>query len=247
MKTQLGKCEKILFLTGAGISADSGIGTYRGVNEKWLLHNPDDSHIANLKFGNLEKKRKFWELACSLYEACLNKEPNPNHELVAKLVKAGKAIGVVTQNVDGLHNTTSYGDLGDKLVEFHGNFFRSSKTKGGPHDEPDFHWYDQVKSGNYNPTDSRGKSIRPDIVFFGDDIKGKDLRQTRYFVNNCDACVVLGSTLMVYPFAGYVEGLLRRKIPLYIFNMGETPFDGLATYKDDRPLAESFLPLFSGL
>jgi len=187
------KPRRIVVFTGAGISADSGIPTFRGEGGLWRNFRAED-------LATPEAFRRdpllVWEWYEWRRELIRNAKPNAAHEAVARLPDAV----VVTQNVDGLHARGGAKDL----VELHGNIFRvSCLREGNPrmHEEP----YDELP-----PRCECGALLRPGVIWFGEALPPDAVARTVGAIHNADLMLVIGTSGVVYPAAGFVnlhEGL----------------------------------------
>lgn len=185
--------KKLVFLTGAGISAESGIPTFRDSGGLWDQYRIEDicTHDAwerqpslLLNFYN-QLRRKF-----------MNCRPNEAHRLVARC-EDNYDVQVITQNIDNLHEQAG----SRKVLYLHGEMMkcRADGPDTGIHypldpDHPDIHLGD---------TDANGKQLRPHIVFFQEDVP--NLEQAAHIVSEADILVVIGTSLSVYPAAGLLQ------------------------------------------
>lgn len=194
--------KKIVALTGAGISAESGIPTFRDANGLWEGH--DITEVATpeafernpalvLEFYNQRRK------------AALNVEPNAGHKALAELEKHFE-VTVVTQNVDNLHEKAGSGNV----IHLHGELFRSRSTS-------DEHLCYQLDGWELNLGDccEKGSQLRPDIVWFGEAVPLMDyaIEETM----GADIFMVIGTSMLVYPAAGLIN-FAGEEVPKYIID-----------------------------
>ena len=193
-------------------------------------------------------------------------EPNPSHRVVTRLESAGLATGVVTQNVDGLHRKA-----GQKTtIELHGNLARvvcldcgavESRqalqlriVAGNPQwnrrrveeaPDGDAELPEEISRAFRMPRCLEcGGVLKPDVVFFGENVPAPRVEEVFRMVDEADALLVLGSSLKVYSGFRFVERAARLGRPIGIVNLGETRGDGLASLRLDAPLL-SVLPRLS--
>ncbi|MBC7531838.1 MAG: NAD-dependent deacylase [Oligoflexus sp.] len=190
----LKQTDRIVVLTGAGISAESGIPTFRDAMEGlWSEFEPEE-------LATLSAFKKNPKLVLDWYEwrikAFVDKAiPNPAHMALVKWEEYFDHFTLITQNVDGLHIKA-----GNKnVIEFHGNIKRM-KCLGHNHK---FAW---IRDGEEIPLCSVCNSmLRPDVVFFNELIDSENLQAANKAVRNCDVFFAVGTSGVVYPAAGYIE------------------------------------------
>lgn len=184
---------RVAIMTGAGVSADSGIPTFRGPGGLWRNFRPEE-------LATPEAFRRDPALVWEWYEwrrgLIREAKPNAAHEAIARLPGAV----VVTQNVDGLHARAGSADV----VELHGNIFRVRCVReGNPrmHVEP---------FAELPPRCECGALLRPDVVWFGEALPHDAVERAAYAIRGADLLLVIGTSGVVYPAAGFVtlhEGL----------------------------------------
>ena len=187
---------RIVILTGAGVSAASGLPTYRGPGGLW--ESDDIARLVEARHlpGSLPG---LWRLYSDRRRAALAAEPNPAHAAVAALQNARPdAVTVFTQNVDGLHQRAG----SRQVAELHGSAFRTRCTNPRcalpPFD--DTHSYDGV------PLCPRcGSPLRPDVVLFGETLSELVLRQAQSALAACDLFLAAGTSGLVWPAAAFVQ------------------------------------------
>ena len=174
-------------LTGAGISAESGIPPFRGRGGLWERYDPMEyAHIESF----MRDPEKAWIMLAELTRAVLEAKPNPAHYALAELEKEGKLECIVTQNVDGLHQKA--GNV--KVVEFHGSNDRllclqCSKTFP----------VENIPLDVMPPRCGCGAVLKPDVVFFGEMIPSRCLSRAFKAANSCDLLMVIGTSAEVVP------------------------------------------------
>jgi len=176
-------------VTGAGISAESGIPTFRGHGGIWEKFPPDEYATIEAYNRNPEKVWKFW---CDLATTLADCKPNPAHHSLAELERMGKLTAVVTQNVDNLHQ-----DAGSQnVIEYHGNA-RWLVCPRCRHRDP----LDLSQHGSTPPYCFCGTLMKPDVVMFGEAIPSEALVQSALLVEKCNVLIVVGTSAQVYPAA----------------------------------------------
>lgn len=225
---------QIAVLSGAGLSTESGIPDYRGPGGLWT-RDPGAQKRASLAYYTAEQehRRRIWlaRVASPIWWA----RPNAGHEAVAALWRRGRLAGVITQNVDGLHQRSGIPD--EMVVELHGRFSRSrclscrARRPIGP-------VLVRVRSGDTDPRclerviGPDGISAQPcggilttDSVELGESLNPGDLEVARRFIGRAEVLLVAGSSLAVHPAAGLVPEALRMGVKVVIANEQPTPYD----------------------
>lgn len=208
--------------TGAGVSAESGIRTYRGHDGLWKEFDP-------YKVASIDHFRRdpsfYWSVARQSWGTLRQAEPNPGHLALAALEEEGHLSGVVTQNTDGLHR-----DAGTRiLIELHGNG-RTVRCLDCGAGEP--RGQVQARLGSELPPRCQtcgGVHIKPEVVFFGEPLPAGAITEALRLARQCDLMLVVGSSLQVYPAADVPEAALAQGAPLVIVNAEPTPLDVAAT------------------
>jgi NAD-dependent protein deacetylase/lipoamidase len=217
--------QRVLVFTGAGVSTESGIPDFRGADGIWKKYDPEDFTIQ--KFLSDERIRKMqWQLLSSGDLAMSKVQPNPAHYAITELNKLGKLYGVVTQNVDGLHQKA--GLPTEKVFQLHGDLSHAICLGCGRRYpmETVAGWLNQ---GMEDPACHFCMGmLKPDAVLFGEQLPAKVLMESERRSRKCDVCLVLGSTLSVYPACLIPQYARQAGATLVIINMGPTEMDQLA-------------------
>jgi len=187
---RLKEAETVLFFTGAGISAESGISTFRGKDGLWNKLKPEE--LANFD-AFLKNPDMVWEWYQYRRKIIRNSRPNPAHKSIAELEKYYKEIIVVTQNIDNLHRRAG----STEIYELHGNIERNYCIKcGKQYNSPNF-GFDDIAPKCSNC----GGLIRPDVVWFGETLPQEVFTAAENAASRCDLCFVVGTSAVVYPAA----------------------------------------------
>ncbi len=206
----------ILILTGAGMSEESGIPTFRGKNGLWTRYDPDKYATAEAVEHRLDK---VWEMHQELRKIVKANKPNPGHYAIAQLEKLFKNITVITQNVDNYHQ-----DAGSSnVIEVHGNAWRVKCTVEGKR------WIDRtIPYEVLPPKCSCGAPLRPDVVFFNEPLDKNTIESSFALANIADIILVIGTSCVVYP-AAYIPILAKESGAILIeINPEFTPITSLA-------------------
>ena len=196
------KSKKIAALTGAGISVDSGIPDFRSEGGLWRRYDPFE-YATYDRF--LEDPSKFWTMGQELAEVILKAKPNPAHYALVELERQGKLIGIITQNIDNLHQAAG----SKRVVEIHGNYLRATCMKCGKvYAEEDVHR--RVVEGEIPPRCTEcGGVLKSEAVLFGEPLPEIAMSEAIRICRETDLMIVVGTSLSVYP-AAYLPQLAKK-------------------------------------
>jgi NAD-dependent deacetylase len=215
--------KRIVVFTGAGISTESGIPDFRGKDGMWTKMDPEDFTIQRF-LESPEIRKMQWQV---LTEGGLAKdaEPNAAHYAILELEKLGKLDCIVTQNIDNLH--CKAGNSPEKIFELHGNM-QHVRCLHCNNLYPMPQIITRVKKEMVPTCENCGGILKPDVVFFGEALPEGVLSESVNRASQCDLCIVVGSTLIVYPAAYVPQYAYESGAKLIIINMGATPMDAKA-------------------
>lgn len=216
---------RIVVLTGAGISTDSGIPDFRGPQGVWT-RNPaaeKQSTIQNY-LADPEMRKAVWR--SRLEHSAWSAKPNPGHLALVALERRGKLHALITQNVDELHQIA--GNSADKVIEVHGTIRRVMCWQCGRR-SPMQDTLARVRSGEADPhCPSCGGILKSDTISFGQALIPEVIDRAMTVAGEADLLLAIGSTLQVYPVAGAVPLAKRAGARVVILNADPTPLDDLA-------------------
>ena len=220
------RAERIVVLTGAGISTDSGIADYRGPNGLWTK-NPKAERISDISYylNDPEVRKLSWQhrLGSPVWEA----QPNDGHRALVDLEATGRLDTLITQNIDGLHHLA--GNDPEKIVEIHGNM-RTVLCMSCDERAPMERALERVRNGEEDPAcRTCGGILKSATISFGQQLVREDLIRAEQAASRADLLLAIGSTLGVYPAAGVIPIALERGADLIIVNADPTPFDEYAS------------------
>jgi NAD-dependent deacetylase len=231
-KALLQHAQRILVMTGAGISAESGVPTFRGAGGLWKEFRPEDLATPE---AFARDPRLVWEWYAwrrSLVAKC---QPNPGHLALARWIISRTGVSLVTQNVDALHEAAARqvapdraGDLAP--IRLHGSLARTRCSRcdfATDHDVP----VDTASIGTLPHCPDCGGLLRPDVVWFGESLPATALQRAAAAGAEADLCLVVGTAGAVYPAAAYVLAVERRGRPVLVVDPGVTAFDQVARVK----------------
>ena len=202
-----------LALTGAGISAESGVPTFRGAGGLWEGSRPEE--LASVE-GFRADPARVWRWYRWRRDLVRGVQPNEGHRAIARLERLVPEFCLATQNVDGLHERAE----SRKLIELHGNLLRSHCLAGCGAETPE-------DPAAEVPLCRCGSPLRPSVVWFGEMLPEAALREAFAWSETCDVCLVVGTSGVVYPAAALPEVARRAGALLIEVNPEETPLSGL--------------------
>ena len=215
IQQKLASARSVTVLTGAGISADSGVPTFRGADGLWRNFRAED--LATPEAFKRDP-RLVWEWYNWRRELIATKRPNPAHDAVACMEHRFDRFWLITQNVDGLHR-----DAGSrKLSEIHGNIWMVRCTQCRcVTDNRD------VPIAILPLCSNCGGLLRPHIVWFGESLAEQDLKASEAALESSDLCLIIGTSGLVYPAAGF--GAIAKQAGAFIveINLDATPQSSL--------------------
>ncbi|MEC4889851.1 MAG: NAD-dependent deacylase [Nitrospira sp.] len=208
---RLAAARAVTILTGAGISADSGVPTFRGNDGLWRNYRAED--LATPEAFERDP-RLVWEWYNWRRELIATKQPNHAHYAVAALEARLPDFWLITQNVDGLHRAAG----SRKLSEIHGNIWMVRCTACGAVTENH-----QVPLPLLPHCGPCGGLLRPHIVWFGESLDSEDLARCTKALHTCDVLIVIGTSGMVYPAAGFASVAKEAGAFVIEVNLDPTP------------------------
>jgi NAD-dependent SIR2 family protein deacetylase len=255
----------VAILSGAGLSTESGIPDYRGPSGQARRAGSPMTYQAFI--GSAEARQRYWARSHLGWRHVTGAAPNAGHRAVAAVERAGRVRGVITQNVDGLHQAAG----ARAVTELHGSLHRvvclgcwertaredlDARLRAAnpawdavaPGLEPAVNPDGDValeETGGFTVADclACGGVLKPDVVFFGENVPKPRVEECFALVSAASAVVVLGSSLTVMSGLRYVRHASSLGIPVLIVNQGATRGDDLATARLDAPLGSTLTAL----
>lgn len=227
---------KVVALTGAGISTDSGIPDFRGPQGLWTK-DPKAERLATLQAYVDDKDVRVTAWRLRLEHPVWRAAPNKAHSALAALEHKGKLETVITQNIDGLHQKA--GSSQESVVEIHGTI-REVVCLGCGERAPMHNALERVRAGEADPScRTCGGILKSATISFGQKLVERDLRRAQLAARTCDVFLSVGTSLLVYPAAALPRIALANGARVVIFNDQPTPYDGAADAVVRAPLGES--------
>ena len=245
----LGQARRVVVLTGAGISTESGIPDFRGPDGVWTK-NPEAERLATLDhyLADPDVRRRAWQ--SRLNSPTLAARPNAGHRALVELERRGVLDTIVTQNIDGLHQQA--GSDPARVVEIHGTMHETACLSCGDR-RPMADTLARVAAGEEDPPclapDGRGSPcggiLKSATISFGQSLVAEDLARAEQAAAACDLLLAVGSTLSVYPAAGLVPTAFRAGAQVVIVNAQPTDYDPIAEVVLRDPIGEVLPALVS--
>lgn len=215
-KKILSETKYLVILTGAGISAESGIPTFRGKDGLWRNYRAEELATPAAFMRN---PKLVWEWYDWRRQIIKNANPNPAHRSIARLERMFGQFLLITQNVDGLHSRAG----NRKLAELHGNIWRMRCTSCGR-----VSYNTDVPLKEIPPLCECGGLQRPDVVWFGETLSQGELSKAYAAASGCEVILVVGTSGIVYPAASIPTIAKERNSKIIEINLQETPVTQIA-------------------
>jgi len=223
LRTLVGNADAIVPFTGAGISTECGIPDFRSPGGLWTKNRP-------IEFGDFlasqEMRDEAWRRRFAMEANFAKAKPGRGHRALASLYRAGKVPGLVTQNIDNLHQVSGFAP--EHIVELHGNTTYAVCLECEQRYE--LSWVRQKfeRAGERAPDCMCGGYIKTATVSFGQSMPAAAMERAEQLARNCDLFLAIGSSLVVWPAAGFPLMAKRNGAALIIINREPTEFDDIA-------------------
>jgi NAD-dependent deacetylase len=219
----LDEAERVVVFTGAGISTESGIPDFRSPGGIWDKYRPIDYRDF---VASEDARREYWQRKFEVDPLIAGAAPNRGHRAIAALVASGKGSAVITQNIDGLHQGAGVPE--DKVVELHGNgtYARCLSCAARTELEPIRAAF--LADGTLPLCESCGGLVKPATISFGQPMPEEEMRAAQAHTLACELFLAIGSSLVVYPAAGFPVLAKQNGARLVILNREPTELDGWA-------------------
>lgn len=212
------KSRSLCIVTGAGVSAESGVPTFRGPGGLWKNRDPMSLATPEAFARDPREVWEWYQWRRGLIRRCA---PNPGHYAIARIEKEKDDFLLVTQNVDGLHRLAG----SRRMVEFHGSIWTVRCVAcGNERTERDDFAELPPRCG------SCGGLLRPGVVWFGESIPEEAMAEAAAMVDRCDVLVVAGTSSVVHPAASFAVAAARRGAVVIEVNLDPTPATEIARY-----------------
>lgn len=223
LRELLAKSSHAVVFTGAGVSTESGIPDFRSPGGLWTKYQPiyfDDF------IRSEEMRRESWRRKFGMESVLAGAQPNRGHMAVAQLVKTGAVTHVITQNIDNLHQASGVPE--DRVIELHGNnsYARCLECRRRYEIAPIREAF--LRDETLPVCDHCGGIIKTAVISFGQAMPENEMRRAQQAIQDCDLCLSIGSSLVVYPAAGFPALAKQFGAKLVILNREPTELDGIA-------------------
>jgi len=212
----LRNAKRVVVITGAGISAESGVPTFRGEHGLWKNYRPEDLATPWAFERDPELVWRWYDWRRGIIAKA---SPNPGHLAIAEMEKIYPSFTLITQNVDGLHRKAG----SKNVIEIHGNLWRVRCT----HEGTTF-YLDEVPLKEIPPRCACGALVRPDVVWFGESLDPQLIQKAYHALNSCDLLLVVGTSGVVQPVAGFPAIAKQAGAFIIEINLEPTPISHLA-------------------
>ncbi len=256
---------KLFVLTGAGCSTDSGIPDYRDENGDWKRSRPV---MFQAFMGDPHTRRRYWARSLVGWRRFGHAQPNDAHRALARLGQQGRTEVLVTQNVDGLHQSAGSSDV----IDLHGRLDRvrcmscerrsgrgelqkrlldlnprwsSLDARDAPDGDADLDGLD-FSAFTVPDCEECGGLLKPDVVFFGESVPRERVTSAMEAVERANAMLVIGSSLMVYSGYRFAHAASKAGKPIAAVNLGRTRADELLALKVNQPCVAALAFLLDG-
>jgi NAD-dependent deacetylase len=231
---------RVVVLTGAGVSAESGVPTFRGPGGLWKQHRAEDLATPEAFARDPRFVWEWYGWRRTIVSGCT---PNAAHHALAAAQLAHSDWHIVTQNVDGLHAEAASQDQA-RPIELHGSLFRIRCTACGERHD-DRTTIDATSLETLPHCTVCGALARPDIVWFGESLDPGVLGEAVRLSSNADVCLVVGTSALVHPAAGLADLTRKNGGSIIEVNVADTPLTGSATVALRGPAAVIVPELFA--
>jgi NAD-dependent deacetylase len=223
LRKTIDTAQKTVIFTGAGVSTESGIPDFRSPGGLWTRQKP----IYYDEFVKSESaRRESWQRRFDPANRFESAEPNRGHRAITHLVRTGKVHTVITQNIDGLHARAGIPE--ERIVELHGNnMYARCLVCGARHELPPIKTAFE-KDGTLPSCMFCGGIVKTATVSFGQQMPEEAMRRAQAAALDCDLMLVVGSSLVVYPAAGFPILAKQNGAKLVILNRDPTELDSIA-------------------
>jgi NAD-dependent deacetylase len=227
---------RIVVLTGAGISTESGIPDFRGPQGVWTK-DPKAERLSNIHYymADPEVRKLAWQ--SRIDHPAWHAKPNAGHYALVELERRGQLLALVTQNIDGLHQMA--GSSHDIVIEVHGTMRDVVCMSCGKRDPMPL-VLDRVRAGECDPACARcGGILKSATISFGQQLEPRVIERAVRAASRADLLIAIGSSLQVYPAAGLVPIAREAGARVVIVNAEPTPFDHIADEVIRQPIGEA--------
>lgn len=238
LKRAIEEAYRVVVFTGAGISTESGIPDFRSPGGLWTKMAPIDFQDF---VSSADVRAEAWRRKFEIDKTITQADPNKGHMAIAKLVDEGKVSHVITQNIDNLHQNS--GIPGEKIIELHGNGTYAKCLDCGERHE--LFWVREMFEASGRAPDCRSCSgiVKSATISFGQAMPEEEMNRAHEATLGCDLFLAIGSSLQVYPAAGFPILAKRNGATLVILNREPTELDQIADLVIHNEIGATLAPI----
>lgn len=238
LKRAIEEAYRVVVFTGAGISTESGIPDFRSPGGLWTKMAPIDFQDF---VRSADIRAEAWRRKFEIDKTITQAEPNKGHMAIAKLVDEGKVSHVITQNIDNLHQNS--GIPSEKIIELHGNGTYAKCLDCGERHE--LFWVREMFEASGRAPDCRSCSgiVKSATISFGQAMPEEEMNRAHEVTLGCDLFLAIGSSLQVYPAAGFPILAKRNGATLVILNREPTELDQIADLVIHEEIGATLAPI----
>lgn len=229
---------RLVIFTGAGLSTESGVPDFRTPGSPWMANRPIPFEAF---LASAEARREAWRRKFTMDDSFAGAKPSPVHHLLAQFMREGRAIGLITQNIDGLHQEA--GTPAEKLVELHGNGTYATCLDCGMRHELQVIRPAFESTGRAPRCEHCDGPVKSATISFGQRMPEAAMRQAERWSRAADLFLVIGSSLVVHPAAQLPLVAKASSAALVIVNREPTPLDSVADLVVRGEIGEAFAGL----
>jgi NAD-dependent deacetylase len=239
LREMIENSERVVPFTGAGISTESGIPDFRSPGGLWTKTQPIPFDVF---MASSEMRDEAWRRRFAMEDYFGKAKPTRGHLALASLYRAGKTPGVITQNIDNLHQAA--GVPHEAVIELHGNTtFATCLECAKRYELPDIR--DRFEASGHAPDCECGGYIKTATVSFGQAMPEEAMRRAQEWASDCDLFIAIGSSLVVWPAAGFPLQAKKSGAQLVIINREPTDFDSIADLVIRHDIGDALAPLIA--
>lgn len=232
LSTWIRRSQRSVLFTGAGISTESGIPDFRSPGGVWAKYKPVyfDEFMASR-----DARAEYWRQKCEAHREFADAKPNQGHRILARWESAGLLVGVITQNIDGLHQLAG----SQNVLEIHGTARSAACMKCGVRLAIDPLVAEFLETQQPPDCEQCGGPLKHATISFGQSLDEKVMQTAHQWMTEADLVLALGSSLVVHPAASLPQLASERGARLVIINRDPTPLDSMADLTIHAPLGET--------
>jgi len=234
-RSMIDNSRRLVVFTGAGISTESGIPDFRSPGGLWTRYKPIDFRDF---IADEEKRRESWRIKFATEKVIGQARPNKGHLAIAELLRRGKLSCVITQNIDGLHQASGIPE--DQVIELHGNSTYAICLECRKRFELDAIRAIFLPDETLPLCDTCGGIIKPATISFGQSMPEREMRLAEEQTLACDLFIAVGSSLVVFPAAGFPLMAKQNGARLVIVNRDPTEMDRYADLVINAEIGATF-------